>query len=94
MGKTLLRSALALVVVHLAPGCGSDAGYSPPPGADVCRAPEHLTIDAGCDAGVPMKCCRLDNARGERLDYKCSTALDTVYLEARRYRCWVVTPLP
>lgn len=38
-----------------------------------------------------MKCCRLDNARGERLDYKCSSspAFGTAYLEARGYRCWL-----
>lgn len=89
MGKWSLRCALAFGLVSTAPGCGSDG--SSPPLVDV-RAPERLTNDAGADAGEPvMKCCRLDNARGERLDYKCSSspAFGTAYLEARGYRCWL-----
>jgi hypothetical protein len=36
-----------------------------------------------------MRCCRLDNAMGERLDYKCGERIDTGYLEERGYRCWL-----
>lgn len=90
MGKWSLRSALVFGLLSTAPGCGSD-GYSPPP-VDV-RAPEHLIQDAGADAGRDpvTRCCRLDNARGERLDYKCSAgaAFDVGYLEGRGYRCWI-----
>lgn len=82
---------LLLLACSLALACGDGEAVPPgpvpmPPG----RAP---TYDAGApDAGGASltTCCRLDNAQGERLDYKCSTALDVDYLEARDYRCWLV----
>lgn len=85
-----MRFMTGLVLVALAPGCGSD-GLSPRPSTSAPRG--DLTPDAGPDAGPPVvtRCCELDSARGERLDYKCGVAIDTGWLEERGYRCWLVT---
>ena len=81
-----MHSTRVLVVVASLVAAGCEA----PPPAGLPAADEPIA-DAGSDAAPELvTCCRLDNDRGERLDYKCSTALDTGYLEARRYRCWLV----
>jgi hypothetical protein len=73
----------AIVVLAFAPaGCALSPPSASPP-------EQNPSADAGVDAGTVTKCCRLDNARGERLDYKCGTAIDTGYLEGRGYRCWL-----
>lgn len=83
------RTILALSLL-LASACGSAS----PPASDADEASD-LTPDAGADAGEPgapdTTCCRLDNERGERLNYMCGVAVDAAWAEARGYRCWVVT---
>lgn len=86
-----LRSAalLGMVSVLAAAGCLG----APPPGPS---PPLEHYPDAGADAAPDAqaepitRCCELDSARGERLDFKCGVAIDTGWLEARGYRCWLV----
>ena len=84
MARSWMHSARVLVVVASLVAAGCEA--SPPAGLPAADEP---IADAGRDAAAASvtTCCRLDNDRGERLDYKCSTALDRGYLEARGYRC-------
>jgi hypothetical protein len=90
MTRYRLCSLVVLVLTAWAPGCAED---SVPPSVSV-DAPEPFTADAGAadaaDAGPQATCCRLDNERGERLDYKCSTGLNVPWFEERGYRCWLV----
>jgi hypothetical protein len=91
VSRSLMRSLLVLVGVALALGCGG-IGVEFPPSADAGSAPG-LPNDAGpvdAPAEPVTTCCRLDNERGERLDYKCSTALSVPWFEERGYRCWLV----
>lgn len=95
--KWSLLSTTVLVLLALASGCADADGASPPTVASV-DAPEPLTTDAGARpvdaAPEPVTtCCRLDNDRGERLDYKCGatgTAISADWFEERGYRCWLV----
>ena len=81
-----------LLLALLAPGCGG-VGVESPPSVDAGSTPGLAPTDAGAvDAGSPdatMTCCRLDNERGERLDYKCSAGLNVPWFEGRGYRCWL-----
>lgn len=89
MTRYRLCSLVVLVLTAWAPGCAED---SVPPSVSV-DAPEPFTADAGpADAGATPQttCCRLDNERGERLDYKCSTGLNVERLKEQGYRCWLV----
>lgn len=97
--------AILVGLMVLAAACGGvsegdealppeDAGEGEGAGAP---APGPPTNDAGADAGAPVvqstTCCRLDNERGERLDYKCGAtgaAISTDWFEGRGYRCWLV----
>lgn len=99
-GTILVWAALATFALGCAGAAGdgaelvdaaADAGgtaHSPDAAPD---ATPHAAPDAGADAEPVTTCCRLDNDRGERLDYKCSSsgAFDTGYLEGRGYRCWL-----
>jgi len=93
--RTSLRLLSALVVLALAPGCGGGVESPPSVSAD---APGSTTADAGARPDAEPEapsttCCRLDNERGERLDYKCGetgVAIDEPKLEGLGYRCWLV----
>ena len=94
--RSAFPPSIALLLLASALGCGGDVEPPPSVAAD---APEPTTADAGAspDAGAlappSTTCCRLDNERGERLDYKCGltgTAISVEWFEARDYRCWLV----
>jgi hypothetical protein len=88
-----MRSLMVLVgVALLALGCGG-VDVESPPSVDAGSTPGQATTDADVDAGPPepvTTCCRLDNERGERLNYMCSLSLDVPKLEGQGYRCWLV----
>lgn len=81
----------------LALGCGG-VDVESPPSVDAGSTPGQATTDAGVPGGAASPepvttCCRLDNERGERLNYMCGqtgVALDVPKLEGQGYRCWLV----
>jgi hypothetical protein len=82
-----LFGVVAFGIVSLAASVGCDG--VPPSVPPTDGGLTFAVADAGRDPVT--RCCRLDNARGERLDYKCSAGegFDVGYLEGRGYRCWL-----
>jgi hypothetical protein len=86
------------ILMSLVLGCAGAADDAEPDPVGETSAPDAGTADASgsLDAGPapPLTtCCRLDNERGERLDYKCGetgTAISAAWFEERGYRCWLV----
>lgn len=91
------RTILVACMMAIALGCAGSADDGEVP---VASADAGSPVQAPADAGVPdaapeplTTCCRLDNERGERLDYKCGatgTAISAAWFESRGYRCWLV----
>lgn len=89
---------LAVCMMFLALGCAGSADDGDPVTelsvVDAGGAPAQAPADAGAPDAAPegplTTCCRLDNERGERLNYLCSEQLDVPELEGEGYRCWLV----
>lgn len=91
-----MPSKLPAILMLMGLACAGAASDDLPPETSVpvvTDAGAAADADGQADAGMarPLTtCCRLDNERGERLDYLCSEQLDVPELEGEGYRCWLV----